>query len=483
MVWRICTDNLHYEKFADGTVKCIEDEIPFEVPKGWEWCRLSNIVQFINGDRGKNYPSKSDYLPNGIPWINTGHILDEGILTEKEMLFISQEKYDSLHSGKIAENDLVLCLRGATFGKVARVKPYKIGAIASSLVIIRCYEYSLAEYLYYYLRSDLAIQQLHLYDNGSAQPNLAAGDVQKYLFPLPPIKEALMISERISILLALVSKISQEKRNLNAIIANIKTKILDLAIRGQLVPQNPDDEPASVLLERIRIEKEELIKQGKIKRDKKESIIFKGEDNSYYEKIDGEVRCIDEEIPFEIPDTWEWIRLEDLCQKEIRRGKSPKYAQYSQTLVFAQKCNTKYNGIDIGLAQFLDENTLSKYPVDEFMKDGDIVINSTGTGTLGRVGFYQTSDNIKNIDIVPDSHVTVVRAYKNINSFYLYAFMKFNQSELEKKGEGSTNQKELKPATLKEMFVPIPSITEQERISAAILKVFSIITAIERSLS
>ena len=289
-------------------MKCIEDEIPFEVPKGWEWCRLSNIVQFINGDRGKNYPSKSDYLPNGIPWINTGHILDEGTLTEKEMLFISQEKYDSLHSGKIAENDLVLCLRGATFGKVARVKPYKIGAIASSLVIIRCYEYSLAEYLYYYLRSDLAIQQLHLYDNGSAQPNLAAGDVQKYLFPLPPIKEALMISERISILLALVSKISQEKRNLNAIIVNIKTKILDLAIRGQLVPQNPDDEPASALLERIRIEKEELIKQGKIKRDKKESIIFKGEDNSYYEKICDKVINIDKEIPFELPESWEWCR-------------------------------------------------------------------------------------------------------------------------------------------------------------------------------
>ena len=316
-------DNLHYEKFADGTVKCIEDEIPFEVPKGWEWCRLSNIVQFINGDRGKNYPSKSDYLPNGIPWINTGHILDEGILTEKEMLFISQEKYDSLHSGKIAENDLVLCLRGATFGKVARVKPYKIGAIASSLVIIRCYEYSLAEYLYYYLRSDLAIQQLHLYDNGSAQPNLAAGDVQKYLFPLPPIKEALMISERISILLALVSKISQEKRNLNAIIANIKTKILDLAIRGQLVPQNPDDEPASVLLERIRIEKEELIKQGKIKRDKKESIIFKGEDNSYYEKFsDAKSRCIDNEIPFNLPDGWEYERLGNICT--IARGGSPR---------------------------------------------------------------------------------------------------------------------------------------------------------------
>lgn len=132
-----------------------------------------------------------------------------------------------------------------------------------------------------------------------------------------------MISERISILLALVSKISQEKRNLNAIIANIKTKILDLAIRGQLVPQNPDDEPASVLLERIRIEKEELIKQGKIKRDKKESIIFKGEDNSYYEKFsDAKSRCIDNEIPFNLPDGWEYERLGNICT--IARGGSPR---------------------------------------------------------------------------------------------------------------------------------------------------------------
>ena len=193
--------------------------------------------------------------------------------------------------------------------------------------------------------------------------------------------------------------------------------------------------------------------------------------------------CIDDEIPFEIPDTWEWLRLEEICQKEIRRGKSPKYTEYSQTLVFAQKCNTKYNGIDIGLAQFLDENTLQKYPSDEYMQDGDVVINSTGTGTLGRVGFYQVSDNISNMDIVPDSHVTVVRAYHSINSFYLYAFMKANQSELEKKGEGSTNQKELKPVTLKEMLVPIPCANEQERISSAIKKIFSIVAAIEKSLS
>ena len=195
------------------------------------------------------------------------------------------------------------------------------------------------------------------------------------------------------------------------------------------------------------------------------------------------MHCIDEEIPFEIPDTWEWARLENCCCKEIRRGKSPKYIDESGTLVFAQKCNTKYNGIDVGLALYLDEDTLSRYSADEYMQDGDVVINSTGTGTLGRVGFYQIADNHLELPIVPDSHVTVVRGFSNIQTFYLYAFLKANQSELEKKGEGSTNQKELKPLTLKEMLVPLPPVSEQKRIESAIIKGFALIAAIEESLS
>lgn len=174
--------------------------------------------------------------------------------------------------------------------------------------------------------------------------------------------------------------------------------------------------------------------------------------------------------------------MENLCSKEIRRGKSPKYVEESGTLVFAQKCNTKYNGIDIGLSLCLDESTLSRYPADEYMQDGDIVINSTGTGTLGRVGLYQASDNHVNLPIVPDSHVTVIRGFSSIQAFYLYAFMKVNQSELEKKGEGSTNQKELKPLTLKEMLVPLPPINEQKRINATIIHAFHRISEIEKSL-
>ena len=284
-------------------------------------------------------------------------------------------------------------------------------------------------------------------------------------------------------LLPLVEDIADGEKELHRLVSASKAKILDLAIRGQLIPQDPTDEPASVLLESIRAEKEELIKQGKIKRDKKESVIFKGEDNSYYEKIGDDVRCIDEEIPFDIPNTWEWLRLENCCSKEIRRGKSPKYIDKSGTLVFAQKCNTKHNGIDIGLALYLDESTLSRYLDDEYMRDGDVVINSTGTGTLGRVGFYQATDNHQHFPIVPDSHVTVVRGFRSIQAFYLYAFMKANQSELEKWGEGSTNQKELKPLTLKEMLVPIPPISEQKRIEDTIIALFLLFSTIEKGLS
>lgn len=204
---------------------------------------------------------------------------------------------------------------------------------------------------------------------------------------------------------------------------------------------------------------------------------------SYYEKIGCEIRCIDDELPFEIPDTWEWIRLGNCCIKEIRRGRSPKYTEHSGILVFAQKCNRKYAGIDIRLALYLDESTLGKYSDDEYLQDGDIVINSTGTGTLGRVGFYRATDNHANLPIVPDSHITVLRVYHSIHAFYLYAFMKVNQAELEKKGEGSTNQKELKPPTLKGMLVPMPPSSEQERIATAITTAFLTISAIEKSLN
>lgn len=195
------------------------------------------------------------------------------------------------------------------------------------------------------------------------------------------------------------------------------------------------------------------------------------------------MRCIDDELPFEMPNRWTWLRLENCCIKEIKRGKSPRYVHKSSTLVFAQKCNTKYNGINIDLALYLDESTLSKYSDDEYIQDNDIIVNSTGTGTLGRVGIYKNSDNVLNLPIVPDSHVTLIRPYDCINPLYLYTFMKASQNKLEKYGEGSTNQKELKPLTLKNMFVPIPPYSEQSHIANKISLLFLIFDDIQKSLT
>jgi len=438
------------------------------------WERLQSFVDFIGGSQ----PPKAtfEYTPNEN---NIRLIQIRDYKTDKFITFIPRSKARRF----CTKDDVMIGRYGPPIFQILRglEGSYNVAlmkAVADSTLMMN-------DYLYYLLQDGELLRMLEsLSDRTCGQDGINMYELNRYIVGIPPLHEQKRIVDYLTDILPKVATMTQDKDELLELISAVKSKILDLAIRGQLVPQNPDDEPASVLLERIRAEKEELIKQGKIKRDKKESIIFKGEDNSYYEKIGSEVHCIDAEIPFEIPETWEWLRLQNCCVKEIKRGKSPKYAtESSNTLVFAQKCNTKYNGIDIGLAQYLDESTLGKYPTDEYMQDGDIVINSTGTGTLGRVGLYQSSDNIKSIDIVPDSHVTVIRSYDEIDSFYLYAFMKSNQSELEKKGEGSTNQKELKPVTLKEMFVPIPSTREQERISLTIQKAFSMINTIEKSLS
>ncbi|MCI7170873.1 restriction endonuclease subunit S [bacterium] len=471
-------DNLHYEKFTDGTVKCIEDEIPFELPEGWEWCRLNHIYNFIDY-RGAT-PTK---ITNGIPLITAKNV-KSGYIDYTVDDYISEEEFNERQQRGVSKKGDILFTTEAPLGNAALADIEKFSA-GQRLITFQHYgsKNELINYvMLMFILSEFFQQQLYVNKTGSTVAGIKAAILKTLWIPVPPYNEQLRISNTLKSAINLVESISENKEVLSLIISNAKSKILDLSIRGKLVPQDPNDEPASVLLERIRAEKEELIKQGKIKRDKKESIIFRGDDNSYYEKIGDDIRCIDDEIPFEIPDTWEWLRLENCCCKEIRRGKSPKYIEQSETLVFAQKCNTKYNGIDIGLAFYLDESTLNKYPEDEYMQDGDIVINSTGTGTLGRVGFYRATNNRQSVPIVPDSHVTVIRSYQELNAFYLYAFMKANQSELEKKGEGSTNQKELKPLTLKELYVPVPPYEEQLRIAVSINNAFSLISKLEKSL-
>ena len=184
-----------------------EDEIPFEIPETWKWVSIGDISNIINGDRGKNYPSKDKLTRKGIPFISAINLDGTTVIEDEKLLCLTDEQYDKLGSGKLEQGDLVLCIRGS-IGKHGRY-PFEKGAIASSLVILRSYllnEYFI-EYLMIYLDSFLFFSEIKKYDNGTAQPNLSATNLGKFLVPLPPLDEQKRIVEKIEELLPLVEKL------------------------------------------------------------------------------------------------------------------------------------------------------------------------------------------------------------------------------------------------------------------------------------
>lgn len=245
----------------------------------------------------------------------------------------------------------------------------------------------------------------------------------------------------------------------------LKNSILQLAIQGKLVEQRPEEGIAEELFAQIQEEKQRLIAEKKIKKEKPLPEIT------------------EDEKPFDIPESWIWCRLDDIVIKTIKRGKSPTYTKKSNTLVFAQKCNTKAGYIDLSLAQYLDETKLDKYPKEEFMIDRDIVINSTGNGTLGRVGIYHNSDNPNNYPVVPDSHVTIIRANALVSVSFVFYFLKYYQPYMEKLGSGSTNQTELSAGVIKALLFPLPPLAEQKRIVAKIEELLPYIDRYEQAWS
>ena len=281
-------DSLHYEKFADGSVKCIEDEIPFELPDGWSWARLGSIANIVTGRLDANAQTND----GAYPFFTCG----------EEVFKTDSYAFDCnaiLLGGNNATGDFKMHKFSGKFNAYQRV------------YVITTFSEIDVDYLYNHIRYYLP--RLQSQSIGSQTRYLKLGMITELLIALPASCEQKIISRLCDKYLNYCTKIASEKNELKNIIKSTKTKILDLAIRGQLVPQNPDDEPASVLLERIRAEKEELIRQGKIKRDKKESIIFKGEDNSYYLKSGDLVESLGEWAFEDLPDSWSVCCLGELC--------------------------------------------------------------------------------------------------------------------------------------------------------------------------
>ena len=445
-------DNLHYEKFQDGTVKCIEDEIPFELPDGWSWCRLGTICDIVTGRLDAN----AQTLNGEYPFFTCG----------EEVFRTDSYAFDCnaiLLGGNNATGDFKMHKFSGKFNAYQRV------------YVITTYLDIDIEYLYSHIRYYLP--KLQEQSIGSQTRYLKLGMITDLLIALSPANEQANISALCEQYLSYCISISAEKVSLSEIIKKTKSKILDLAIRGQLVPQDPNDEPASVLLERIRAEKEELIKAGKIKRDKKESIIFKGDDNSYYEKVGAEIRCIDSEIPFEIPDGWIYERLGNICS--IARGGSPRPIENYLT-----DDENGLNWIKIGDAEQGGKyiySTKEKIRPEGLSKTryvcrGDFLL--TNSMSFGRPYILRTNGCIH------DGWLVIGGIEIAFHQDYLYYMLSSSimYNALSSLAVGST-VKNLKSDSVKSLLVPIPPLAEQACISRQIENYFATMLQIERSLS
>ena len=453
-------------------MKCIDEEIPFEIPSGWEWCRIRDISQSYIGLTYK----PTDVTQTGTIVLRSSNI-QEGQLDLNDIVRVSTPIPDKLW---VEENDIVICARNGSkklVGKSAIVDSLKEPMTFGAFMAI-C-KTPIFRYVYNFLQSELFYAQLRGVSGTTTINQLTQNNFNNFLIPIPPFGEQQRIDERLQIIIPFVNKYSESQEKLdvlnNSLYNSFRKSILQEAIQGRLVPQDDSDEPSSVLLQRIRKEKLRLVKEGKLKKkDVVDSVIFKGDDNKYYENDGKNLVCIDDEIPFDIPSSWQWVRLEHICSY-IQRGKSPKYSPIKQYPVVAQKCN-QWTGFTIEKAQFIDPTTIESYTQERFLEDGDLMWNSTGLGTLGRMAIYWEKLNPYKV-AVADSHVTVIRPLKSfVIPQYLYSYFSSYtvQSVIEDKADGSTKQKELATNTVKRYLVPFPPLAEQMRIVEKIKEVTSI---------
>ena len=449
-------------------VKCIEDEIPFEIPASWAWARLGTVAEAI-GD-GDHQPPPQTH--SGIPFLVISNVSD-GKLSFTETRYVSKEYYDTLpESRKPRNGDLLFTVTGS-YGIPVLVDTEIRFCFQRHIAIIHpCIITS--QYLYAVLGSSYIKSICDDKATGVAQKTVSLATLRNMLIPVAPLSEQASISIQAESLIQIIEEITSEQKELLEATASVKTRILDLAVRGQLVPQDSNDEPASVLLERIRAEKEELIKQGKIKRDKKESVIFKGEDNSYYLIQNERAIPADETIVFDLPDSWCWTTLPTIANVEL--GKTLDRAKNTGTLYpYLRSVNIKWGDIDLSdlnETRFEDDE-LEKYSVIK----NDLLICEGGD--VGRCCVW----NIDEVFLYQNA-LHRARMYANIEpKFYQYVLMSYESKGILKRISNGVTIKHLTGTTLSFMPIPLPPVDEQLRIIETIELLFAQLDAIKEFLN
>ena len=453
-------------------MKCIEDEIPFELPDGWSWSRLASLTAIITKGASPKWQGV-DYTSSGTMFITSENVGVETLLLESPKFL--PEKINEIQPRSILEtHDILTNIVGASIGRTCEYTLVDSANTNQAVAIIRLIAVDMVSYVVKCLNSDYCVNLMFANQVNVARANLSLSSLANFLIPIPPLKEMYRIIAHLDCSLRHISGIQSSEDELCQLILFTKTKILDLAIRGQLVPQNPDDEPASVLLERIRAEKEELIKQGKIKRNKKESVIFKGEDNSYYEKLpDGKINCIDEQLPFELPEGWKWCNLSMIGTTNIGLTYCPADID-TQGIIVLRSCNIVND--EINLIDLVRVKTSIRE--NQFVQKDDILICARN-GSRSLVG---------KCALIPEfdekvSFGAFMAVYRTPYFNYIVHFLRSNFFRSVFDDSNSTAINQLTQDMLKRAVVPLPPLAEQLRIVDKITELFERLNCIEESLN
>ena len=472
--------NRHYEKFSDGRVKDIEDEIPFAVPEGWAWCRLKDIVTYIDDGDWIESKEQSDF---GIRLLQTGNI-GCGHFKDKEgnYHYISEETFKKLNCNEIYPGDILISRLPEPVGRACIIPNLSQRLVtAVDCAIIRLKQDIISRnYFIYYTQSAKYLELIKNNCMGTTRLRISRANLEKTLIPLPPLVEQHRIVTAIEAIFTQIELPEQNKADLQTAVKQAKSKILDFAIHGKLVPQDPADEPASMMLEKLRAEKDAKIASGEVKRGKNDSYIYKNStDNCYYQKYaDGCEENISDEIPFAVPEGWAWCRLPEVCRKPITDGthNSPSNSASGDFLYITAK-NIK------NLAICLDDATYISKEIHESIYSrcspelNDILL--TKDGTIGEVAV-----NNLNYPFSMLSSIALIKPSNEILSWFLAYILISDllQNKMKKEAKGSA-LKRIILAQINDFLIPLPPLAEQQRIVTKIEKLFAQLDSIIAALA
>ena len=464
-----CSISSYYEKIlATGEVKCIDEEVPFEIPKGWEWCRLNDLALYRKGPFGSSL-TKSMFVAKSNQSVK---VYEQKNAIQKDFrlgdYYISKEKFEAMQSFIVKPNDIIVSCAGTIGETYLLPLDAPVGIINQALMRVTLFDLSMAEYWQMYF-AYMLLNEAQMKGAGSAIKNIPPFEYLKaVLVPVPPLSEQNRLVERYNLLLSLIAKYESEADKLNCLNLNIydklKKTVLQEAIQGKLVQQIAEEGTAQELLEQIKTEKQKLVKEGKLKKSAlASSVIFRGDDNKYYEQIGKKCRDITEQIPFEIPSNWEWCRVRNVSNSHIGLTYKPTDIDEKGTIVL-RSCNIRNGKLALDDIVRVSSSISEKMLIEE----NDIIICARN-GSKRLIG---KSALIKNLP-EPMTFGAFMAICKTPIYEYMFAYL---QSDLFfgqlRDVSNTTTINQLTQNKFNDFLIPIPPVREQERIAFKISQLF-----------